>query len=102
MAKTTQERSAAAAAKRAARGEIILRPPTLAGTRAKLSELMAWHSFEQQAEVMTLLIERVHAMGEAGSAELPAVPRYEIELTKRGAQQLHEAGRREAEMAGGE
>lgn len=98
MAKTTQERSAAAASKRAARGEIILRLPTLAGTRAKLAELMAWHGFDQQAEVMTLLIERAHAMGEAGSADLFAVPRHEIEITNRRAQRLHEAVRREFEQ----
>ena len=77
MPLTTRERSERARQRRAERGETILRLPTLAGTRQQLEELMRWHGIQEQAEAMTLLINNAHALGQAGSAALLAVPRHE-------------------------
>ena len=96
MALTTQQRSAKRNAKREAKGVEELRLLTMGGTRNALAQLMAWHGIEQQAEAMTLLIHNAHAMGQAGSAALLAVPRHKIELTENVARTLHEAGRRQA------
>lgn len=51
MAKSTQERSAKRNAKRLERGEEELRHTLRPGTKAMLEDLMAWHAFEEQAEV---------------------------------------------------
>lgn len=90
MSASTQARSAKTAAKRAARGEIILRLPTLPGTRQQLAELMAWHGIEEYAEAMTLLIANAHALGPAGSAQAMAVPRHEIHISASVARELAE------------
>ena len=89
-AKTSKERSAKAAAKRMERGEVILRLPTLEGTRQQLDELMQWHGIDEMAEAMTLMIRNVHALGPDGSAALLAVPRHGITLTPSVARKLAE------------
>ena len=96
MSASTKDRSAKAALKRAARNEIILRLPTLPGTRQQLAELMAWHGIEEYAEAMTLLIANAHALGPAGSAQAMAVPRHEIEVSESVAREIAEEGRKEA------
>lgn len=95
-AKTQQERSAKSAAKRAARGETILRLPALQATKDQLLELMQWHGFTEQAEVMSLLILNAHSMGAEGSAPLLAVPRHEITVSETVARNLRQSGAREA------
>ena len=98
MAKTAKERSAKAAAKRMERGEVILRLPTLQGTRDQLQELMQWHSIEEMAEAMTLMINNIHALGREGSAALLTVPRHEIAIAPNVAQRLRAEGERLAQL----
>lgn len=88
MTASTQARSAKAALKRTARSEIILRLPTLPGTREQLTELMAWHGISEQAEAMTLLISNAHALGPAGSAGAMSVPRHKYTMTASVARRL--------------
>ena len=92
-ARSSKERSAKAAARRRERGEVILRLPTLEGTRQQLDELMQWHGIEEMAEAMTLMIRNVHALGREGSAALLAVPRHEIAVTPSVARRLSIEGR---------
>ena len=94
VAKSSKERSAKAAARRRERGEVILRLPTLEGTRQQLDELMQWHGIEEMAEAMTLMIRNVHAMGREGSAALLAVPRHEIAISTNVARRLRAEGER--------
>lgn len=88
MALNTQERSAKRNAKRQARGEEELRHTLRAGTKAMLADLMAWHGFEEQAEVIQLLIMNAHALGPVGSAAPLAVPRHEITISQSVARKL--------------
>lgn len=97
--KSTAERSRISRARRADRGETILRLPALQGTKQQLQQLMAWHGLEEMAEAMTLLIHNAHALGEAGSAALLAVPRHKIELTPSVARRIREEGERQAQRA---
>lgn len=90
VAKSSKERSAKAAARRRERGEVILRLPTLEGTRQQLDELMQWHGIDEMAEAMTLMIRNVHALGREGSADLLAVPRHEITISPSVARKLAE------------
>ncbi|CAD5376757.1 conserved hypothetical protein [Pseudomonas sp. OF001] len=62
-----KERSARAAAKREAAGEVELRHRVRPGIRAKLDELMRWHGIEEQAEAIQLLALN------AGSVQLLSV-----------------------------
>lgn len=94
VAKSSKERSAKAAAKRMGRGEVILRLPTLQGTRDQLQELMQWHGLDEMAEAMTLLINNAHALGREGSAGLLVVPRHEIAITPNVARRLRTEGER--------
>ena len=96
MAKTDQERSAKRNAKRAAQGVEELRLLTMAGTRAALADLMAWHGIEQQAEAMTLLIHNLHALGPDGSAPHLTVPRHKVEISENVARALMAQGERQA------
>ena len=89
-ARSSKERSAKAAARRRERGEVILRLPTLEGTRQQLEELMQWHGIEEMAEAMTLMIRNAHALGREGSAGLLAVPRHEIRICPSVARKLAE------------
>jgi len=54
-AMTQPERSAKTAAKRARLGEVELRHRVRLGIRAMLTDLMAWHGIEEQAEAIQLL-----------------------------------------------
>ena len=96
MAATNQERSAKRNANRAAKGVEELRLLTMAGTRAALADLMAWHSIEQQGEAMTLLIHNLHALGPDGSASAFTVPRHKFEITENVARTLMNQGQRDA------
>ena len=97
MAKTTQQRSADAAARRRQKHIEDLRLPAPPGTRQQLTELMQWHGLSTMAEAMSLLILNAHALGEEGSAALLAVPRHTITVTPSVAQRIHDAGAREAD-----
>ncbi len=63
MAKSQQERSAAAAAKRQRLDETELRHRVRRGTRTMLENLMRWHGIEEQAEAIQLLIMHAHDLG---------------------------------------
>lgn len=89
-AKSTKERSAKRAERRRERGEEELRHTLRPGTKAMLEDLMAWHEFEEQAEVIQLLIMNAHALGPGGSAALLAVPRHEITISPSVARKLAE------------
>lgn len=91
-----KERSARAAAKRAALGETELRHRVRPGIRAMLDDLMTWHGIEEQAEAIQLLILNAHAAGPDGSAPLLAVPRHEFRPSESVARQLYRAGAAEA------
>jgi len=96
MAKTQQERSAKAAAKRAEVGEEELRHRVRPGVLAKLEDLMQWGGIEQKAEAVQLLILNVHALGPDGAAQLLTVPRHEIAISESVARRLEAEGRRQA------
>jgi hypothetical protein len=96
MAMTQKERSARAAAKRAAAGERELRIRSRPGPIAKLGDLMAWHGIEEISEAMQLLILNAHALGPEGSASMLAVPRHKIEITENVARALRRAGAAES------
>ncbi|KSW22796.1 MULTISPECIES: hypothetical protein [unclassified Pseudomonas] len=96
MAKTQQERSAKAAAKRAEVGEEELRHRVRPGVLAKLDDLMRWSDIDQKAEAVQLLILNVHALGPDGAARLLAVPLHEITISESVARRLEAEGRREA------
>ncbi|SFC83809.1 hypothetical protein SAMN05216577_11171 [Pseudomonas citronellolis] len=96
MAKTQQERSAKAAAKRAEIGEEELRHRVRPGVLTKLDDLMRWADIEQKAEAVQLLILNAHAMGPEGAAQLLAIPRHEITISESVARRLEAEGRREA------
>jgi len=96
-AKTSTERSAKSAAKRAAAGEVELRHRVRPGIKAMLLELMAWHGIEEQAEAIQLLILNAHAAGPAGSAPMLATPRHEIAITENVARRIYREGAAEAD-----
>lgn len=97
MAKTTQQRSAEAAARRRQKSIEDLRLPAPPGTRQQLADLMQWHGLSTMAEAMSLLILNAHALGPEQSAPLLAVPRHKITITQSVAHQLYQQG---AEQAG--
>jgi hypothetical protein len=92
MAKTTQQRSAEAAARRRQKCIEDLRLPAPPGTRQQLADLMQWHGLSTMAEAMSLLILNVHAMGPEQSAPLLAVPRHALGDGYFVARRLHAAG----------
>ena len=92
MAKTTQQRSAEAAARRRKKCIEDLRLPAPPGTRQQMADLMQWHGLSTMAEAMSLLILNAHALGPEQSAPLLAVPRHKITITQSVAQRLHAAG----------
>lgn len=92
-----KERSARTAAKRAARGEIELRHRVRPGIKAMLTDLMAWHGIEEQAEAIQLLIMNAHAAGPTGSEPMLAIPRHEIRISENVARRLYQDGAAEAE-----
>lgn len=96
MAKTTQQRSAEAAARRRKKSIEDLRLPAPPGTRQQLADLMQWHGLSTMAEAMSLLILNAHALGPEQSAPLLAVPRHEIIVTPSVAHRIQEAGARQA------
>lgn len=98
MAKTSQQRSADAAARRKERGEEELRHRVRPGIRSKLDDLMAWHGIEEMAEALQLAILNLHALGPAGSAHAFAVPRHEITISKSVARKLHQQGEAESQQ----
>lgn len=93
---TQQKRSAKAAAKRRALGEVELRHRVRPGIRTLLDDLMAWHEIEQQAEAMQLLIMNAHALGPTGSAAIFKVPRHDIEISESVALEIRRRGQTEA------
>ena len=82
MAKSVQERSEKAAAKRKQRGEEELRMHAMAGTRQVLADLMEWHQIDEQGEAMTLVLHHLHALGPQGSAPFFALPQHEITISE--------------------
>ena len=96
MAANNKQRSAKRNDQRKAKGVEELRLLTMAGTRAALADLMAWHGIEQQGEAMTLMIHNMHALGPDGSASAFTVPRHVVTVTAKVARTLEQQGRRHA------
>ncbi|GJN50806.1 hypothetical protein [Pseudomonas tohonis] len=96
MAKTSQQRSADAAARRKERGEVELRHRVRPGILSMLRDLMNWGGISEIAECIQLLIMNIHALGPEGAKRFLAVPRHEIHITESVARQLNQAGFEEA------
>lgn len=96
-AKTSAERSAKTAAKRARLSEEELRHRVRPGTKAMLGELMEWNGIKEQAKAIQLLILNAHAAGPAGSAPMLATPRHEIAITENVARRIYREGAAEAD-----
>lgn len=96
MAKTSQQRSADAAARRKERGEVELRHRVRPGILAMLRDLMRWGAISEIAECIQLLIMNIHALGPEGAKRFLAVPRHEIIITENVARRLNQAGSDEA------
>lgn len=97
MAKTSQQRSADAAARRKERGEVELRHRVRPGILSMLRDLMSWGAISEIAECIQLLIMNIHALGPEGAKRFLAVPRHEITITDNVARKLSQAGADEAE-----
>lgn len=97
MAKTSQQRSADAAARRKERGEVELRHRVRPGILAMLRDLMSWGAISEIAECIQLLIMNIHALGPEGAKRFLAVPRHEITIKESVARRLFNEGRNEAE-----
>lgn len=68
------------------------------GPRKRLADLQGWHSIEEQAEAIQLLIMHAHDLGPEGSAPLLAIPRHDFTPSENVARQLERLGRKEAEL----
>lgn len=93
---TQKERSARAAAKRAARGEVELRHRVGPGIKAMINDLMSWGNIEEISELVQLLIMNAHAAGPDGSAPMLSVPRHDLGSLENVARKLYKAGAAEA------
>lgn len=93
---TQKERSARAAAKRAARGEVELRVRLGPGIFAMIDNLMEWGEIQERTELIQLLIMNAHAAGPDGSAPMLAVPRHDLGSLENVARKLYKAGAAEA------
>ena len=93
---TQKERSARAAAKRAARGEVELRARLGRGIFAMIDNLMKWGEIKERTELIQLLIMNAHAAGPDGSAPMLAVPRHDLGSLENVARKLYKAGAAEA------
>ncbi|MDW3712905.1 MULTISPECIES: hypothetical protein [unclassified Pseudomonas] len=96
MAKTSQQRSADAAARRKERGEVELRHRVRPGILAMLRDLMNWGAISEIAECIQLLIMNIHALGPEGAKRFLAVPRHEITISESVARKLIQSGADEA------
>ena len=91
-----KERSARAAAKRAARGEIELRHRIGPGIKVMIDDLMNWGEIEEVSELIQLLIMNAPAAGPDGSAPMLAVPRHDLGSLENVARRLYQTGAAEA------
>ncbi|WCD79185.1 hypothetical protein [Pseudomonas sp. TUM22785] len=96
MAKTSQQRSADAAARRKERGEVELRHRVRPGILSMLRDLMSWGAITEIAECIQLLIMNIHALGPEGAKRFLAVPRHEITISESVARKLTQSGADEA------
>lgn len=96
MAKTSQQRSADAAARRKERGEVELRHRVRPGILAMIRDLMNWGAISEIAECIQLLIMNIHALGPEGAKRFLAVPRHEITISESVARKLIQSGADEA------
>lgn len=96
MAKSTKERSAKSAEKRAKAKEEELRLRVRPGTKQALADLMEWAGIEEQGEALTLMIHHLHSMGPQKCLPLLDPPRHEITVSESVAQKLQLAYNREA------
>ncbi len=97
MAVEQKARSAKTAEKRKKRGEEELRLRCLAGTKQALADLMEWHDFEEQGEVMTMALHWLHQLGPTASAPAFEIPRHEISISKSVAAKLEKFAEEGAE-----
>jgi hypothetical protein len=97
MAVEQKARSAKTAEKRKKRGEEELRLRCLAGTKQALADLMEWHDFEEQGEVMTMALHWLHRLGPTAPAPAFEIPRHEISISKSVAAKLEKFAEEGAE-----
>ncbi len=102
MAKSTQERSAKSAEKRAAKQIEMLRLPAPPGTKAQLADLMEWHGFEVAAEAISLMIMNLHALGPSGSVHAFVVPRHEIHISENVARAFERESKKQLQVEPGD
>lgn len=102
MAKSQQQRDAAAAEKRQKLGEVELRHRVRPGTVAMLEELMVWHGITERAEAVQLLIMNAHALGPTGSAPALSISRHEFQITESVAREFEQQSRREIQRDPGD
>ncbi|MHC8403632.1 hypothetical protein [Pseudomonas sp. TMB3-21] len=88
MAKTGQERSAKAAAKRVEYDEKELRHRCRLGTRQTLETLMAWNEDKEQASVIEACLRYVHSLGPEG-ARNALNQRHDIVISENVAREFH-------------
>lgn len=91
-----KERSARAAAKRAARGEIELRHRVGPGVKIMIDDLMKREEIEEISELIQLLIMNAYAAPPELSAKMLAVPRHDLGSLETVARKLYQAGAAEA------
>ncbi len=97
MAKSNAQKCRDYRAKKAQRkealGEQVVSLPLPAGTRSALSDLMAWHGFDDQREAISTMIHRLHEAGPVGSAEFLRVSQHEVVVSEKVLRRLHAEAR---------
>lgn len=96
MAKSTQERSEKAAAKREKVGEKELRHKVRPGIHQAMDRIRERSGTEEISEVMQLAILKMDAMTDAELQAFLAVPRHEITISKTLRERFDNESRREA------
>lgn len=82
MAMTQQERDEKRKQKAAKRNEKEIRFKALPATVQALSEVMGWAEVEEIGEAMTLMIHRIHELGEGAAKHFLSAPHHKIELSE--------------------
>lgn len=82
MALTQQQRDERRTKKAAKLGVEDLRMKAAQGTNQALAEIMQWASVEEKGEAMTLMIHRIHELGQEAAIHFLSAPLHKIEMSK--------------------
>lgn len=88
MALTQQQRDERRSKKAAKLGVEDLRMKAAKGTNQALAEIMQWASVEEKGEAMTLMIHRIHELGQEAAIHFLSAPLHKIEITPAVARKL--------------